>query len=71
VLDELRSGLADRLREENLRPGVDPAEAADILARLVLSLIGTPGCWDLDDPAAVRALVRDHLLAGVLANPGQ
>jgi AcrR family transcriptional regulator len=71
VLEQLQSGLADRLRNEPLRPGVDPAEAADILARLVLSLIGTPGCWDLDDPAAVRALVRDHLLAGVLADPRQ
>jgi AcrR family transcriptional regulator len=71
VLEQLRSGLADRLRDERLRPGVDPSEAADILARLVLSLIGTPGCWDLDDPTAVRALVRDHLLAGVLADPGQ
>jgi AcrR family transcriptional regulator len=71
VMDELRSRLADRLGDEPLCPGVDPAEAADVLARLVLSLIGTPGCWDLDDPAAVRALVRQHLLAGILADPGQ
>ena len=32
---------------------------------------GRPGSWDLDDPAAVRRLVRDQLLAGVLAEaPG-
>jgi len=69
VLDQLRSGLADRLRDEPLRPGVDPDEAADVLARLVLSLIGTPGYWNLEDPAAVRSLVRDHLLAGILVEP--
>ena len=71
VLDQLRARLADRLRHERLRPGVDPAEAADVLARLALSLIGTPGCWDLDDPTAVHRLVHQHLLAGILADPGQ
>ena len=29
-------------------------EAADLLARLALSLIGSPGSWDMDDPAAVQ-----------------
>lgn len=62
----LAADLAARLAREPLRPGVDPREAADLLARLTLSLIGTPGPWDLDDPAAVRALVRDHLLAGIV-----
>jgi AcrR family transcriptional regulator len=69
VVDQLQARLADRLRHERLRPGVDPDEAADVLARLVLSLLGTPGCWDMDDPAAVHTLVRDHLLAGILAAP--
>ena len=32
----------------------------------MLSYIGTPGSWDLDDPEAVRRLVRDQLLAGVI-----
>lgn len=49
-----------------LRPGLDVAAAADFVARLLLSLIGSPGRWDLDDPAAVRRLVREDLLAGVL-----
>jgi len=66
VLDVLRRDLAQRLARERLRPGVEPEEAADVLARLALSLIGTHGAWDLDDPAEVRRLVRGHLLAGVL-----
>lgn len=66
VLDLLRTELAGRLAGERLRPGVDPGEAADLLARMVLSLIGSPGGWDMHDPAAVRRLVRGQLLAGVI-----
>ena len=32
----------------------------------ILSLIGAPGRWDLDDPAQVRELVRDELLGGIV-----
>lgn len=66
VLDALRDELRGRLARERLRPGVDVAEAADLVARLALSIIGSPGGWDMDDPAAVRRLVRGHLLAGVV-----
>lgn len=69
VLGDLRGDLARRLDHEDLLPGVVPAEAADLLARLVVSLIGNAGSWDTDDPVAVRRLVRDHLLAGVVASP--
>lgn len=69
VVELLRAELAERLARERLRPGVDVSEAADLLARVALSLIGSPGRWDMDDPAAVRRLVRDRLLAGVL-DPG-
>jgi hypothetical protein len=34
-----------------------------------LSCIGSPGVYDFDDPGDVRLLVREQLLAGVLA-PG-
>ena len=67
VLAVLRTDLADRLEHEHLQPGVVPAEAADLLARLVVSMIGNAGSWDTDDPVAVRDLVRGHLLAGVVA----
>jgi AcrR family transcriptional regulator len=53
-------------RAGRLRPGVDQAAAADFVARMLLSLIGSPGRWDLDDPAEVRRLVREDLLPGVL-----
>ena len=53
-------------RAGRLRAGLDLAAAADFVARMLLSLIGSPGRWDLDDPAAVRRLVREDLLVGVL-----
>jgi AcrR family transcriptional regulator len=53
-------------RESRLRPGLDQAAAADFVARMLLSLIGSPGRWNLDDPAAVHRLVREDLLVGVL-----
>jgi AcrR family transcriptional regulator len=53
-------------RAGRLRPGVDRSVTADHLARMVLSLMASPGEWDLDDPAQVRDLVRTELLGGVL-----
>jgi AcrR family transcriptional regulator len=52
-----------------LREGADLGRTADYIARMVLSCIGASGVYDLDDPAEVRLLVREQLLAGVLA-PG-
>jgi AcrR family transcriptional regulator len=49
-----------------LEAGQDLDAAADHVARMVLSLIGSPGRWDLGDPAAVRTLVREELLAGIV-----
>jgi AcrR family transcriptional regulator len=57
-----RERLAGRLR-----PGVDLERSADYLSRMVLSLIGSPGRWDYDDPAALHILVRDEMLGGILA----
>jgi AcrR family transcriptional regulator len=60
----------EREREAGrLRAGADPGRTADYLARMVLSCIGAAGVYDLDDPAEVRVLVREQLLAGVMA-PG-
>jgi AcrR family transcriptional regulator len=53
-------------RAGRLRPGLELTAAADFVARMLLSLIGSPGRWDLDDPADVRRLVREDLLVGVL-----
>lgn len=49
------------------REGVaDPAASGEYVARLVVSHIGSPGRWDLDDPAQVAELVHTEILAGVL-----
>ncbi len=65
----VRDDIRPRLEAADLVEGADPAEAADFLARNVLSLLMAEGGWDLDDPAEVRRLVRGNLLAGVLAHP--
>lgn len=70
VAQNMRAYLAERLRHERLRPGVDPDEAAAWLARMVMSFISSGGQWDLTDPAAVRRLVRGELLAGVMVVDG-
>jgi AcrR family transcriptional regulator len=59
--------LVPYLAEEQLAPGVGVHEAADFLARMILSYISSPGAWDLADPAALATLVRAELLSGVLA----
>lgn len=61
--------LEPRLRDEELRDGLDAAAAADYVARMVLSLIGAQGRWDLRDRDQVAELVRTELLAGVLPPP--
>lgn len=62
----LASVLAAADERGELRPGVDVTEAADHCARLVLSYVGSPGRWQLQEPATVERLVRDRLFAGVL-----
>jgi AcrR family transcriptional regulator len=64
----VRDYLARALQREELRPGVDLEAAADWLARMVLSFIINGGQWDLTDPTAVRRLVREQLLTGILAD---
>ena len=67
----IRRFLVPYLEREDLRPGVEPEEAADYVARMLFSFIGNQGRWDLTDPAQVSQLVRTELLAGVLAQaPG-
>lgn len=66
VVQALADWYRPRLEAATLRPGVDAAEAADLVARMALSYIATPGRWDLADPREVRTLVRGHLLAGIL-----
>ena len=59
------SFLSPYLVRHGVAEGTDLDRAADFLARMVLSYIGSPGRWDLDDPAQVARLVRAELLAGI------
>jgi AcrR family transcriptional regulator len=71
----IRQGIAEflvpYLEQRGVAQGVNLKEAADFLARMVLSYMSAPGRWDLDDPDQVALLVRAELLAGVVAGPGQ
>jgi AcrR family transcriptional regulator len=70
VLEFITAFLLPYLEREEaagrLRAGVDRHQAADYVARMMLSLIGSPGRWDLDDRAQVRRLVLEELLGGIL-----
>ena len=57
--------LSPYLIRHGMSQGTDLDLAADFLARMVLSYIGSPGRWDLDDPEQVALLVRSELLAGI------
>ena len=63
----LRDYLARLLVGEQLREGVEPGEAADYLARMLVMHMGSHGRWDLTDEVEVRRLVRTQFLAGVIA----
>ena len=63
--------LLGRLEQRSLPVGVTPGEAADYVARMVLSFIVSPGRWDLADPAQVRELVDSELLAGLRPDPAR
>jgi hypothetical protein len=57
--------LKPALQREQLRPGLTVERAADYVARMTLSFIGTQGRWDLTDRAQVRDLVQMEFLAGI------
>jgi AcrR family transcriptional regulator len=67
IADFLQPYLRREAAAGRLRPDIDLDRAGDYLARAILSLIGAPGRWDLDDPAQVAELVRVELLGGILA----
>lgn len=66
VIAVLRESLAPHVAADpSVRPGVDPDEAADWLARMAMSHITDGGRRDLDDEVELERLVREVLLAGV------
>jgi AcrR family transcriptional regulator len=69
IADFLLPYLRREAEAGRLRTGVDIDRAAEYLARSILSLIGAPGRWDLDDPDQVSDLVEVELLGGIAARP--
>lgn len=67
IADFLMPYLRREAEAGRLRPGVDIDRAAEYLARSILSLIGAPGRWNLDDPDQVEDLVEVELLGGITA----
>ena len=66
MLAEVQAVMRRVLDDEEVRPGVDRDEAADYLARLFLSYLGSSGGSQLDDADHVTELVRTFLLGGIL-----
>ena len=66
LLPLIAAFLEPHLAAERLRPGIEVAPAAEYVARMVLSLVGAPGRWDLGDHSEVRELVRSEIVAGIL-----
>lgn len=62
----LAAWLGPYLADTALREGVTVEAAGEYLARMMLSLIGTQGQWDLSDRAEVTRLVARELLAGIV-----
>lgn len=67
LLPPIAGFIAPHLAAAGLRAGTEVAPAAEYVARMVLSLVGAPGRWDLSDRTTVRELVRSELLAGIVA----
>lgn len=65
----VRDHLRGVLDHHPVREGVDLDLAADYLARMFLTYLGTQGVWDLSDPVAVRELVRTQFVAGIVPDP--
>jgi AcrR family transcriptional regulator len=66
LLPQIAAFVEPYLALERLRPGVGVGEAADYVARMVVSHINAQGRWDLADPVQVAELVRTEVLGGVL-----
>lgn len=66
ILTWISDFLAPYLRAE-MAEEAGREEAAEYVARMIVSFIVTPGSWDLTDRGQVVRLVRTELLAGIQA----
>jgi AcrR family transcriptional regulator len=67
VFDGISAYLRSLLEHEELAEGVDVDEAAEYVARMFLTYLGSEGTWDLSQQAEVSRLVRTQFVAGILA----
>lgn len=67
VCDYMASLLEIERDSGRLRPGVDIAESADYLTRMIMSVMTSPAGLDLSEESEVRDLVRRQFTAGIVA----
>jgi AcrR family transcriptional regulator len=72
IISYIRAFLIPHMEEQSRAAGLEPEEAADFAARMLLSFTGSPGRWDLSDRVQVKDLVRTEVLAALQpAAPGR
>ena len=69
VVAYLRPVLGAEAAAGRVVPGLDLDEATRFVATMGLSLMATPGRFDLEDPMVVHGLVRREILGGILVAP--
>jgi AcrR family transcriptional regulator len=69
IVGYIAAFLMPYMEEQARAAGLETAEAADFVARMVLSFTGSPGRWDLSDRAQVGELVRTEVLAALHERP--
>jgi AcrR family transcriptional regulator len=58
--------VVNQLLARGLLTRVKAELAAEYIARMLISIVTSPGSWDLSDPAQVRTVVRGEILSPVL-----
>ena len=67
IADFLQPYIEREGRAGRLVKGVEPAKAAEYVARLIVGFIGSPGRWDYENDIDLDDLVRHELLGGIIA----
>jgi AcrR family transcriptional regulator len=65
IIGYIRAFLLPHLEDQARAAGLEPDDAADFVARMLLSFTGSPGRWDLSDRAQIKELVRTEVLAAL------
>jgi AcrR family transcriptional regulator len=71
LVELIRNFLLARFEGHGLPEGLAAHDAADYVARMLLSFMSAPGRWDLADRQQVVMLVRSELVAGLVEGPSR